>query len=172
MNAATKVTAPSAPVDPATFRQVMGRFTTGITVITVGTDDARRAGVTVNSFNTVSLEPPMILWSLALKAPSLPLFRAHEHFAVNILAADQEAVALQFAQPAADKFTGIETAPGATGTPLIAGAMAHVECRTAHRYPGGDHEIIVGEVLSTAHFERDPLVFHGGSFFGLRDLQR
>lgn len=172
MNAMTEITAPTSPVDPATFREVMGRFATGITVMTVGTQPDKRAGVTANSFNTVSLDPPLILWSLALKAPSLPLFREHDTFAVNILAAHQKDVALRFARPADDKFAGIETLEGAHGVPLIAGAMAHIECRVAHRYPGGDHEIIVGEVLNTAHFDREPLVFHSGSFCGIRDLEQ
>lgn len=170
MNAATEITAPTSPVDPTTYREVMGRFATGITVMTVGTNTGRRAGVTANSFNTVSLEPPMILWSLALKAPSLPLFREHDYFAVNILAAHQKDVALRFARPADDKFAGIETLQGVSGVPLIAGAMAHIECRTAHRYPGGDHEILVAEVLNTAHFEHEPLVFHGGSFCSIQSL--
>src|SRR5579863_5828614 len=116
-----------SPVDPATFRSVLRRFVTGVTVIT--TRGARAAaGVTISSFNTLSLDPPLILWSLALKAPSLKIFRDSDRFAVNILADDQSAIAMQFAKSAPDKFGGIETVAGLGGAPLIVGAVAHLEC--------------------------------------------
>ena len=150
-------------MDAREYRSILGRFVTGVTVMTVQTE-GQRAGVTANSFNTVSLDPPLILWSLALKAPSLSLFRASDHFGVNILADHQEDVAMSFAHPAEDKFAGVETIAGDHGMPLIAGAMAHLECRVAHRYPGGDHEIIVGEILRMSSCEATPLVFHAGNF--------
>lgn len=156
-------------VDPAAYRAVLGRFVTGITVMTVGGERGSRTGVTANSFNTVSLDPPMILWSLDLKAPSLAEFRANDHFGVNILAADQRDLALKFARPAEDKFAGVDTHEGLNGAPLIHGAAAHIECRVAHRYPGGDHEIIVGEVLRMNGSDRLPLVFHGGKFCSLAE---
>lgn len=157
--------APLAPaIDAEAYRSVLGRFVTGVTVMTVAGEDGTRAGVTANSFNTVSMDPPLILWSLALTAPSLTLFRENEHFAVNILAADQRDVALRFARPADDKFQGLATQAGATGAPLIEGALAHLECRVAHRYPGGDHEIIVGEIVRMTGSDMQPLVFHGGRF--------
>lgn len=155
------------PCSPATYRDVMGAFPTGVTVITLGRNDGFRLGVTASSFNTVSMDPPLILWSLALKAPSLAHFRAHDLFAVNVLRADQRDVALQFARPAEDKFAGLDMETGTTGLPLIAGALAHIECRVAARYPGGDHEIMLGEVLALRRGEAAPLVFHRGAFHAL-----
>jgi flavin reductase (DIM6/NTAB) family NADH-FMN oxidoreductase RutF len=153
--------------DPALYRDVMGAFPTGVTVMTLAMPEGQRVGVTASSFNTVSLDPPLILWSLALKAPSLSAFRAVDHFAVNILADDQRDIALQFARPSEDKFAGIDTFTGTTGAPLIAGALAHVECRVFARHPGGDHEIMLGEVVSLARRDGKPLVFQRGGFHGL-----
>lgn len=155
------------PCDPASYRDVMGAFATGVTVMTLGTADGFRLGVTASSFNTVSLNPPLILWSLALKAPSLAEFRRHDHFAVNVLSADQKDIALQFARPSEDKFAGIPMVQGTLGLPLIRGALAHIECRTVARYPGGDHEIMLGEVVSLRRTDGPPLVFQSGAFHGL-----
>ena len=152
--------------DPALYRDVMGAFATGVTVMTLQ-GDGFRLGVTASSFNTVSLDPPLILWSLALKAPSLDAFRRHDLFAVNVLSAEQKDIALQFARPSDDKFAGVATVPGQHGLPLIAGALAHIECRTVARYPGGDHEIMLAEVLTLRRGEGDPLVFQRGAFHGL-----
>jgi flavin reductase (DIM6/NTAB) family NADH-FMN oxidoreductase RutF len=155
------------PCDPALYRDVMGAFATGVTVMTLGRADGFRLGVTASSFNTVSLDPPLILWSLALKAPSLAEFRSRDLFAVNVLSADQKDIALQFARPAEDKFAGVPIVEGTQGLPLIAGALAHIECRTVARYPGGDHEIMVGEVLSLRRTRHAPLVFQSGAFHNL-----
>ena len=157
---------PSLPpvIDPADYRAVLGRFVTGVTIMTAVAPDGGRIGVTANSFNTVSLNPPLILWSLALRAPSLSVFRSQDYFAVNILAREQRHLALQFARPAEDKFANVETREGIGGVPLLVGAIAHLECKVEHRYPGGDHEIIVGRVLRMDSFEFSPLVFHGGNF--------
>lgn len=155
------------PCDPALYRDVMGAFATGVTVMTLGRNDGFRLGVTASSFNTVSLDPPLILWSLALKAPSLSHFRRDDLFAVNVLSAAQRDVALQFARPSDDKFAGIPMVDGLHGLPLIAGALAHVECRTVARYPGGDHEIMLAEVLTLRRGEGEPLVFQRGAFHAL-----
>ncbi len=157
------------PCDPPTYRDVMGSFPTGVTVMTILRGDGTRIGVTASSFNTVSLDPPLILWSLALKAPSLAAFREAEFFAVNVLAAEQADVALQFARPSEDKFAGVETIAGQSGVPLIRGALAHVECRIAARYPGGDHEIMLGEVITLGRRVEEgvPLVFQRGAFHRL-----
>jgi len=175
MNAAMPIPEPDVPsfrdCDPLSYRDVMGTFPTGVTIMTVGIEGGFRLGVTASSFNTVSLDPPLILWSLALKAPSLDAFRAHDHFGVNVLSADQRDVALQFARPAADKFSGVGTEAGVnTGVPLIQGALAQIECRVAARYPGGDHEIILGEVLALRRRDGLPLVFQRGAFHGLQAL--
>lgn len=172
MSAATPIpaTVPATlqPCDARTYRDVMGAFPTGVAVMTVGLEGGFRLGVTASSFNTVSLDPPLILWSLALKAPSLAAFRAHDHFAVNVLGAEQKDVALQFARPADDKFAGVPTEAGPqSGVPLLAGALARIECRVAARYAGGDHEIILGEVLGLSRRDGAPLVFQRGAFHGL-----
>jgi len=160
-------TAEPPVIDPAAYRAVMGGFATGVTVITLGSTNGFRLGVTASSFNTVSLDPPLILWSLALKAPSLAAFRSHDLFAVSVLANHQKDIALQFARPAEDKFAGIDMIEGANGLPLIKGALAHIECRTVARYAGGDHEIMLGQVVSLRRDDYAPLVFQGGKFHGL-----
>ena len=151
-------------IDQATFRAVLGRFVTGVTVITTAAPNGATAGVTVSSFNTLSLEPPLVLWSLALRAPSLKTFRAAEYFAVNILASGQRALATQFARPAADKFVGIKTVEGLHRLPLIDGAAAHLECAVEHRYPGGDHELFIGRVLRAEVGSETPLAYAQGLF--------
>ncbi len=145
------------------FRDVLGSFTTGVVVVTTVGDDGRPIGLTVNSFNSVSLDPPLILWSLALKSPSLRAFRTHEYFAINILAEDQEPLCRQFAKPAADKFSDIQFDTGLTGVPVLHSTAAHLECRTYARYPGGDHEIYVGEVKAVQDHGASPLVFYRGA---------
>ena len=155
---------PYETIDPKTFRLALGRFMTGVTVVTTRCRDAI-AGVTVSSFNTLSLDPPLILWSLALKAPSLKVFRDSNRFAVNILADDQSNIALQFARPADDKFVNVETTAGAGAVPLIAGAVAHIECTVEHRYPGGDHELYIGRIVRASATEKTPLVYGQGKFW-------
>jgi flavin reductase (DIM6/NTAB) family NADH-FMN oxidoreductase RutF len=155
------------PCDPAIYREVMGTFATGVTVMTLGRADGFRLGVTASSFNTVSLDPPLILWSLALKAPSLGEFRSHDLFGVSVLAASQKDIALQFARPAEDKFAGVQIVKGTHGLPLIAGALAHIECRTVARYLGGDHEIMLGQVMTLRRAHHAPLVFQNGAFQSL-----
>lgn len=150
--------------DPRQFRDALGAFTTGVTIVTTRDAQGRDVGLTANSFNSVSLTPPMVLWSLAKSSANLRAFVEAEHFAVHILAADQEPLSRRFAQRGADKFFGLELERGHGGIPLLAGCAARFECRTAFRYEGGDHEIFVGEVIGFEHFERVPLVFHGGSY--------
>ena len=158
--------APSPPpgVHPAEFRSVLGRFATGVTVMTTVCPQGRRAGVTVSSFNTLSLDPPLVLWSHALKAPSLAVFRDSGRFAVNILAEDQAELALQFARGSEDKFRGIATTEGLGGVPLIDGAVAHIECELERRDPGGDHELYIGRTVRTNSSDRHPLVYAKGRF--------
>ena len=158
---------PYDTIDPKTFRMALGRFVTGVTVMTTRCPRGATAGVTVSSFNTLSLDPPLILWSLSLKAPSLTVFRDAGRFAVNILADDQSAVAMQFARSAEDKFADIETAAGLGGAPLIAGAVAHIECDVEHRYPGGDHELIIGRIVRASANDKTPLVYGQGKFWNV-----
>ncbi len=153
-----------ASIEPKHFREVLGSFATGVVVVTTLGDGGRPVGLTVNSFNSVSLDPPLVLWSLALEAPSLAAFRAHDFFAINILAEDQEFLSKRFSTPAENKFSDVGFDPGATGVPLLRGTAAALECRTFARYPGGDHEIYVGEVKAVFDRGHPPLVFHRGVF--------
>ncbi|MYZ49463.1 flavin reductase family protein [Propylenella binzhouense] len=157
-------------IDPRQLRDVLGAFATGVVVVTTQRRDGEPVGLTVNSFNSVSLDPPLILWSLSLAAPSLPAFRSHDFFGINILSERQRELCVRFARPAADKFAGVRFDRSVGGTPLLHDAAAHLVCRTYARYPGGDHEIYVGEVLSIEDFARPPLVFHQGSFRRLADM--
>ena len=150
--------------DPKAFRAALGSFTTGVTVITARASDGSPVGLTANSFNSVSLDPPMVLWSLARSSRSLPVFSAASHWAVHVLAADQEALSNRFAKSGEDKFAGLDLETGAGGTPLLPGCAARFECRTSFQYEGGDHLIFVGEVTAFERSDHAPLVFHAGRY--------
>jgi 3-hydroxy-9,10-secoandrosta-1,3,5(10)-triene-9,17-dione monooxygenase reductase component len=150
--------------DPREFRSALGAFATGVTVVTTGAPDGPRAGVTANSFNSVSLDPPMILWSLARSSRSLAIFESAVYWAVHILAADQDHLSNHFAKSAADKFVGLEMESGVGGIPLLKDYATRLQCKTAFKYEGGDHVIFVGEVLSFDRRDVAPLVFHGGNY--------
>lgn len=153
--------------DKRQFRNLLGQFATGVAVITGTGPDGRRIGVTVNSFSSVSLDPPLVLWSIATESANLAAFGLDTVFAVNILASDQEKVARQFARSSDDKFSGLDVRPGLEGVPLIEGCVAYLECRVQAHYPGGDHVIILGAVHRYINLERDPLLFHCGTFHSL-----
>ena len=146
------------------FRKALGSFATGVTVVTTRGTENNDIGLTANSFNSVSLEPPMILWSLGKSALSMPQFRAAKYFAVHILSEDQEALSGQFAKRGVDKFAGVEIERGPNDVPLLKHCAARFVCKTAHQYEGGDHIIFVGEVIEFTHWERPPLAFHGGQY--------
>lgn len=150
--------------DPREFRSALGAFTTGVTVVTAAAPDGSRAGVTANSFNSVSINPPMILWSLAKTSRSLAIFEQAAYWAVHILAAHQDDLSNHFAKSGADKFAGLDTETGAGGVPLLKDYATRLQCRTAFMYEGGDHVIFVGEVLQFDHRSVTPLVFHGGKY--------
>ncbi|MGE0384485.1 MAG: flavin reductase [Gammaproteobacteria bacterium] len=154
----------SVPIDSREFRSALGTFTTGVTIVTTRDQAGSDIGLTANSFNSVSLDPPMVLWSLARSSLSLEAFRNAEYFAVHILAADQQGLSDLFARRGADKFAGLDLKRGEGGVPLIEGCAARFLCRTTFVYEGGDHEIFVGEVVTFDHFDRPPLVFHGGRY--------
>ena len=151
-------------LDPKALRSALACFATGVAVVTTRGEGDAPVGLTVNSFNSVSLDPPLILWSIALSAPSLTAFRTHEAFAVNILAADQIDICTRFATPSPDKFSGIEWREGFSGVPLIDGTVAHFECSTHARHAGGDHEIYLGRVVAMRSSEAPPLVVCRGRF--------
>ncbi len=151
---------PDARVD---LRRALGCFATGVTVMTTRDPDGRRIGITANSFSSVSMDPPLILWSLARSSPNAQAFADCRHFAVNILAGDQHAICTRFAQPAADKFATVDITAGRHDVPLIAGAAAHFECDIEAVHPGGDHLILVGRVQRFRWHDAAPLVFCKGA---------
>ena len=155
---------PEPVIEPAEFRHALGCFATGVAVVTTLGDRAAPVSMTINSFNSVSLTPPLILWSLARSAQSFAAFCEHGGFAINVLADDQLEFCKQFARPSSNKFAGIRYRRGYMGVPLIKGAAARLECRAYARYPGGDYQIHVGEVVSISASEKPPLVFHRGQF--------
>ncbi|MBU6257046.1 MAG: flavin reductase [Burkholderiales bacterium] len=150
--------------DARDFRLALGRFATGVTIITARGADGTPVGITANSFNSVSMDPPMVLWSLAKTARSLPVFSAASQWNVHILANDQEALSNRFARAGEDKFAALELDTGAGEAPLIQGCSARFQCRTAFCYEGGDHLIFVGEVVAYDRSERAPLLFVTGGY--------
>jgi len=151
------------------FRETLGQFATGVTVITtLDANDGSPVGITANSFNSVSMDPPLILWSLARDALSLSHFENAEHFNVHILGSDQEELSNRFARQGSDKFSGTDFYPGGNNMPVLKDCAALLECRTRHQYDGGDHVIFVGEVLSHHHNAKDPLLFHRGKYASAR----
>ena len=149
------------------FRDVLGHFSTGVVVVTAAAPDGP-AGMTCQSVVSLSLDPPLVLFCPAKSSTSWPRIRVAGHFCLNILAADQEALCATFARSGGDKFAGVGWAPGATGAPVLAGTLAHVECNLEVVHDGGDHEIAVGSVvdLSIRRAAR-PLVFFRGTFHAL-----
>lgn len=141
------MTAP-ASFNPQAFRAALSTFTTGVTIITTRGADGEPVGVTANSFNSVSLNPPLVLWSLAKSALSLPAFSGNKHWNVHVLSADQQLLSGRFASRGEDKFAGVTLDQGINDTPLFKDCTARFQCRTAFTYEGGDHLIFVGEVLA------------------------
>jgi flavin reductase (DIM6/NTAB) family NADH-FMN oxidoreductase RutF len=155
-------TAPSAPA----LRAALGLFATGVTIVTTRAPDGSAIGLTANSFNSVSLTPPLVLWSLGTKAGSLQAFLQAEHYAIHVLAVEQQGLAERFASKLIDRFDGVPVQPGLGGVPLLTGCAAVFECTRRSQYPEGDHVILVGEVLACQHdATRSPLLFHGGKFY-------
>lgn len=159
------MTAAVSPIDAKAFRAALGRFATGVTLVTTQGPDGRPIGLTVSSFNSVSLTPPLVLWSLSLGSSSQPYFDTAVDYAINVLAADQIELARLFStRPLAERFDGVAWTAGLGGAPVIAGSAAVFECRANARHLAGDHTIHVGEVLRCEHREVPPLVFHAGGF--------
>jgi len=150
--------------DPRLFRRALGNFATGVTVMTACGADGQQVGVTANSFNSVSLDPPLILWSIDKRSGSYPVFRDASHFAVNILAADQIELSNRFARPAEDKFAGLAWQTGAGGAPLLEDCAARFVCERHAQHDGGDHWIMIGKVVALDDFGRAPLLYHQGSY--------
>ncbi len=154
-------------VERRTLRHALGEFATGVTVVTARGAGGKLAGVTINSFASVSLDPPLVLWSLALQSSWLTVFESCSHYAINVLANDQTGFSQDFSQSPGDPFAGIDLASGAHGTPMLPGCCAWFECRNEMRYPGGDHLIFVGQVENFRRQEKSPLIFHRGRYRSL-----
>ncbi|QPF76126.1 flavin reductase family protein [Roseateles sp. DAIF2] len=155
-----------AHFDTQQFRAALGMFATGVTIVTARGPDGTLVGLTANSFNSVSLSPPLVLWSLARSAASMAVFSRGSHYAINILAADQKALAQRFATRDIDRFAGVAWREGAGGAPVLEGVAAVFECANRSRYEEGDHVIFVGEVESCeAQPQAQPLLFHGGRYY-------
>lgn len=151
------------------FRQALGHFATGVTIITAQSVEGEAPiGVTANSFTSVSMQPPLILVSLAKSLRSLNIILSASTFAVNVLPREQAHLSSRFARPGEAKWAGVTRDDGLRGTPLVAGRMAHFECRRWANYDGGDHIILVGEVLDyQAQSDSEPLIFYCGSYHRL-----
>lgn len=141
-------------------------FATGVTIVTARAPDGTLVGLTANSFNSVSLVPPLVLWSLSQGASSMATLSASSHYTINILSADQKALAERFAGKREDRWQGVAFTDGACGSPVLEGSAATFECFNRSRYDEGDHVIFVGEVEHCTHrVGAAPLLFHGGKFY-------
>lgn len=152
------------PFDARAFRRALGNFATGVTVVTAATASGRKVGVTANSFNSVSLDPPLILWSIDKRSNSHEVFEEASHFAVNVLAADQIDLSNNFARPKDDRFAEIEFEPGEGGAPVFADCSARFHCEKFQQVDGGDHWIMIGKVVAFDDFGRSPLLYHQGAY--------
>ena len=150
--------------DPREFRNALSKFATGVTVITTVNDQGEHFGMTASSFNSVSIDPPLILWSVVKESHGAKAFTEGEHFCVNVLSDQQVDVSNQFARSSADKFAGIEFEEGIGGSRKLKGAICHLECSNWAVYEGGDHNIIVGEVKAFNTCEGGGLVFAQGGY--------
>ncbi len=150
--------------DPRQLRGAFGAFATGVTVVTTKANCGRLVGLTANSFSSLSLEPPLVLWSLVKRSPNLEIFERAEYFGISVLADCQESLALQYARPSENKFEGVDVINTSCGVPLIAGAHAHFLCKAVFSYEGGDHKIFVGQVETFDASDKSPLIFYRGAF--------
>jgi flavin reductase (DIM6/NTAB) family NADH-FMN oxidoreductase RutF len=151
-------------VNKEEFRAALGRFASGVTVVTAKCTDNRPCGMTVSAFSSVSLEPPLILICIDKRSSIHDYFKEGNHFAVNILGAEQEVISRRFASKDEDRFSGIGYKDGITGTPLLDGAIASLECSVVYEYPGGDHTIVVGEVMHAEVIDGRPLTYFRGGY--------
>jgi 3-hydroxy-9,10-secoandrosta-1,3,5(10)-triene-9,17-dione monooxygenase reductase component len=150
-------------LDQARFREVLGHFATGVTIVTAS-EEGVPVGFSCQSFAALSLDPPMVILAPAKSSTSWPRIAQAGAFAVNILGEHQEAVCRAFAVSGGDKFDGVEWSPGVTGSPIITGALAHVECRLGAIFEGGDHELVTGHVVAMDAGDGAPLLFYRSGF--------
>lgn len=151
-------------LDEIHLRRALGRFATGVAVVTTCGSGGKLEGVTSNSFASVSLDPPLVLWSLARRAASFEAFAKAESFAVNVLGSGQVHLSRHFATPRVDKFAGVAFRAGIWGCPLVDGAIAQFECRSQSVVDGGDHAILIGRVMSASANVGEPLIFADSAY--------
>lgn len=156
-------TAAPGPEALRAFRQSLGQFATGVAIVTAHAK-GQSVGVTVNSFSSVSLDPPLVLWSIAKTSQSHPIFAVAQHFVVHVLTADQMELASRFARSGPEKFAGLESVAGPGGAPLLDGCAAVFECETGARHEAGDHTILIGRVQSYRHQDTPLLLFAKGRY--------
>lgn len=154
--------------EPEKIRKAFGCFATGVAVATTLGKEKEPVGITISSFNSVSVDPPLVLWSVGNDSVSYEAFANAEHFAVNVLARHQEDLADRFAARGSDKFAGLAYAQGVHGVPILPEFAACFECSTEHLYPGGDHLIIVGRVTKFEDQALEPLIFYRSEFLGTK----
>lgn len=152
------------PIDPRSFRTALSQFAAGVTVVTTIGRDGKPYGLTATAFTSVSLDPPLVLVCVDKGAESFPHLLAGSAFAVSVLSSEQEEISNQFARSGTDKFEGIATRTAVTGSPLILGALVHIDCRTSQRVEAGDHVIFIGTVESAEVFRGTPLLYYGGAY--------
>jgi flavin reductase (DIM6/NTAB) family NADH-FMN oxidoreductase RutF len=163
LDPANELASDHSPIDPRDFRNALGTYATGVTIITAAAADGKPYGLTCNSFASVSINPPLVLWSLVLYSSSLSVFQNASHFAINVLGASQQVLADRFARSSEDKFFGVDWTPGLGNAPLLVESVANFQCRSVNRYYGGDHVIFLGAVEAYSYNRREPLLFaHGG----------
>lgn len=150
-------------VEPMEMRNAMGKFLTGVTIVTITQADGTPYGLTVNSFNSVSLDPPLVLWSLDNRNNNLKAFRDANGFVVNVMAASQADLCGKFASQAPNRFDGVIWEKGASGHPVLNGCLASFDCRHWTEYEGGDHSIFIGEVISIKQQEGTPAAYFNGT---------
>src|ERR1700704_3306287 len=170
---ANELASDSSAIDPRDFRIALGTYATGVTIITAVAADGKPFGLTCNSFASVSLNPPLVLWSLGMFSQGLSTFQNASHFAVNVLGASQQALATRFAKSSEDKFEGVEWTLGLGNAPVLADSVANFQCRAANRYYGGDHVIFLGAVEAYTYNRQGAFVFGRGGlgrFFTAEDV--
>jgi len=156
------------PINPWLYRRTCAQFTTGITVVTTLDSAGHPHGMTVNSFSSVSLEPPLVLVSIDLRNAILGHFISSSWFAINILAEHQEELSRRFSSPSENRFLDLSWHPGESGTPLLDGVLAQLECSVVRTFEVGDHTVLIGEVRSATHVEGKPLVYFDSGYRSLR----
>lgn len=157
-------------MDLTQLRSALGRFTTGVTIVSCVGPDGAAVGLTANSFQALSLDPPLVLWSLRASSPSLPAFQAATHFAVNVLGEAQVDLSRRFASRRDDKFDDGVWAAGSQGAPVLAGCTAVFECQTVSQQQAGDHVLFIGQVLTTSEAPIPPLLFQAGHYHLLGEV--